>query len=260
MAGLLPLWVYYLYPPTKGHYMKRSEIDAAIDRAIGNASKFGVALPKWADWHPLQFDASADGIRTQKLGWKVIDFGVGDFANCGLVLFALTSPLVDEFGAPLTKAHHVGAYDYPVTAFSRKFLFVQAGQTEPHHFHRQKQRKEVTVVAGGSVRFELAWADSDTTLSDKDVDVQVDGIWHHLPANGSIVLNPGETITLPGNLSHIISVPADGSDVIMLETSTANNDRSDNIFPFMTPTSKPVLEDVKARYQLLDEHSAAVTR
>jgi len=241
--------------------MKRSEIDAAIERAIGNAKKFGVALPKWADWHPLQFDASADGIRHQKLGWKPVDFGLGDFPNCGLVVFALCSPLVDEFGQPLTKAQHVGAYDYPVTAFSRKYLFVQSGQTEPHHFHRQKQRKEVTVVAGASVRFELAWADSDTALSStREVDVQVDGIWHHLQANGSIVVNPGETITLPGELSHIISVPAGGSDVIMLETSTANNDRSDNIFPFMTPTSKPVLEDVKARYQLLDEHSAAVGR
>ena len=180
--------------------MKRSEIDAAIERAISNAKKFSVALPKWADWHPAQFDASADGIRNQRLGWKVIDFGVGDFEHCGLVLCALCSPLTDEFGAPLTSSQHVGAYDYPVTAFSRKYLFVQAGQTEPHHFHRQKQRKEVTVVAGGSVRFELAWADSDTLLSStKQVNVQVDGIWHHLSANGQIDLNPGETITLPGN-------------------------------------------------------------
>jgi D-lyxose ketol-isomerase len=121
--------------------MKRSEIDAAIERAISNAKKFGVALPRWADWHPLQFDANADGIRVQKLGWKVVDFGLDDFQHCGLVLFALCSPLVDEFGAPVTKPQHVGAYDYPVTAFSRKYLFVQAGQTEPHHFHRQKARR-----------------------------------------------------------------------------------------------------------------------
>jgi D-lyxose ketol-isomerase len=238
--------------------MKRSEIDAAIERAIGSAKKHGVALPKWADWHPLQFDASADGIRHQKLGWKVVDFGVGDFQNCGLVIFALCSPIADESGAPVTKQQTIGGHDYPVTGFSRKYLFVQAGQTEPHHFHRQKTRKEVTVIAGASVRFELAWADGDTQLSDKDVEVQVDGIWHHLPANGSIVVAPGETITLPGELSHIISVPEGGQDTIMLETSTANNDSNDNIFPFMTPTSAPVSEDAKARYQLLDEHRASV--
>lgn len=69
--------------------MKRSEIDGAIARAIGNAKKFHVALPKWAEWKPSQFDASADGIRHQKLGWKVVDFGVGDFPNCGLVILAL---------------------------------------------------------------------------------------------------------------------------------------------------------------------------
>jgi len=235
--------------------VKRSEIDAAIERAIGNANKLGVALPKWADWHPAQFDAGAEGIRDQRLGWKVIDFGVGDFQHCGLVLFALCAPLTDDFGAPLTNSQLVGAYEYPVTAFSRKYLFVQAGQTEPHHFHRQKRRKEVSVVAGGSVHFELAWADSDTALSaTRDVNIQVDGIWHHLPANGEIDLKPGETITLPANLSHIIKVLPGGCDVILLETSTANNDSSDNIFPFMTPTSKTVVEDAKARYQLLDEH------
>jgi len=234
--------------------MKRSEIDTAIERAISNAKNLGVALPAWADWHPQQFEKNADGIRHQKLGWKVVDFGMGDFEHCGLVILALCSSLVDETGEPLTKVAHLGEYEYPVTSFSRKYLFVQAGQTEPHHFHRQKARKDVSVIAGAPVRFELAWAENDTTLSNQDVNVAVDGIWHQLPAGGSLMVNPGETITLPGNLSHIISVAEDEPDTIMMETSTANNDRSDNIFPFMTPTSTPVIEDAVARYQLLDEH------
>lgn len=234
--------------------MKRSEIDSAIERAINNAKKYGVALPTWADWHPKQFEVNADGIRHQKLGWKVVDFGMGDFEHCGLVILALCSSLVDEHGEPLSKPAHIGNYDYPVTSFSRKYLFVQAGQTEPHHFHRQKARKEVSVVAGAAVRFELAWAENDTTLSSRNVDVAVDGIWYHLAANESVVVNPGGTITLPSNLSHIISVAEGGPDTIMMETSTANNDQSDNIFPFMTPTSTPVTNDTVARYQLLDEH------
>jgi len=241
--------------------MKRSEINAAIARSIRNAKQFGVGLPKWADWTPSQFDVTAAaGIRDQQLGWKVVDFGVGDFENCGLVVLSLCAPLVDQSGAPHTTPQQLGSNAYPVTGFARKFLFVQAGQTEPHHFHRQKQRKEVTVVAGGSVRFELAWAESDTALSNKPVDVQVDGIWHHLPAGGVIVLNAGETITLPGELSHIISVPAGGLDVILLETCTANNNNIDNIFPFMTPTSQPVDEDEEVRYQLLDEHAVPAGR
>jgi hypothetical protein len=238
--------------------MKRSEINAAIARAIGNAKKFAVALPKWADWSPARFtDASTDGIRHQQLGWKVVDFGAGDFANCGLVVLAVCSPMIDAAGEPQNKPVQVGTRTYPATAFSRKFLFVQAGQTEPHHFHRQKERKEVTVLAGAPVRFELAWADGDTALSDKAVEVQVDGIWHSMPAGDSIVIQPGETITLPGELSHIISVAGDGLDTIMVETCTANNNNTDNIFPFMTPTSQPVDEDAERLYQQLDEHSVA---
>lgn len=233
--------------------MKRSEIDSAIERAITNAKNYGVALPTWADWHPKQFGTNADGIRHQKLGWKVVDFGMGDFEHCGLVILVLCSSLVDEHGEPLSKPAHVGNYDYPVTSFSRKYLFVQAGQTEPHHFHRQKARKEVSLIAGAAVRFELAWAENDTTLSSRNVDVAVDGIWYHLAANESVMVNPGSTITLPSNLSHIISVAEGGPDTIMMETSTANNDQSDNIFPFMTPSSTPVVNDTVARYQLLDE-------
>lgn len=234
--------------------MKRSQTNAAIARCIANAAKFNVPLPRWADWNPSQFDASADGMRHQKLGWKVIDFGLGTFESCGLVVLVLTSPLVDKSGEPLKANSQVGDYEYPVTSFSRKLLFVQAGQTEPHHFHRQKARKEVTILGGAPVTFELAWADGDDKLSKRDVNVQVDGIWHKLKADGEITIQPGETITLPGELSHIIKVATGGPDTIMMETCTANNDTNDNIFPFMTPTGHPIEEDEAPRYQHLDEH------
>ena len=240
--------------------MKRSEINSAIARAIANAKKSGVALPIWVDWKPEQFEANADGIRQQMLGWKVVDFGIGNFDACGLVVLVLTNSLIDSSGEPLREPGVTGGRSYPVTSFARKYLFVQAGQTEPHHFHRQKQRKEVSMIAGGRVRFELAWADGDDALSSRDVQVQVDGIWHQLPANGEIFLQAGQTITLPGGLSHIIQVEAGDKDAILLETSTANNDRTDNIFPFITPSSEPIDEDQEVRYQLLDEHLTVPVR
>ncbi|MBK9620478.1 MAG: D-lyxose/D-mannose family sugar isomerase [Candidatus Obscuribacter sp.] len=233
--------------------MKRSEINAAVARAIANSQKCGIALPRWAAWAPEEFGESAEGMRQQKLGWKVVDFGLGDFANCGLVVLVLANALADAKGEPVTKGSQVGAYQYPGSSFSRKFLFVQAGQTRAPPLPPPERAQRSDCGGGAPVTFELAWAESDTKLSERDVDVQVDGIWHHLPAHGKVTINPGETITLPGDLSHIISVAAGGGDVIMLETSTANNDAHDNIFPFITPTSVAIEEDTRALYQMLDE-------
>ena len=238
--------------------MKRSENDSIIEEAIAAAKQHGVALPKWAGWNPSQFVASAAGVFEQGLGWKVIDFGLGKFHQTGLVLLVVCNALFDEAGEPLTKTQRVSNREYPASSFSRKFLFVRPGQTEPHHFHRQKERKEVSVLAGGPVEFELAWGESDTALSKRDVHVQIDGIWKEIKADGFVSLSAGESITLPGNLSHIIRVPANASHTILLETSTANNDRKDNIFPFMTPSSTPLEEDAKPRYQLIGEHPVKV--
>lgn len=231
--------------------MKRSEINRAIAHAIATAKAYNVSLPVWASWSPGQFGANADGLRRQKLGWKVIDFGQGNFAGCGLVLLVVSAPLIDESGEPLSSQFSDGEQLYPVAGFSRKYLFVQGGQIEPHHYHVQKTRKDVSVLAGASVRFELSWANEQNELTDKKVVVSVDGIWHEVEEGGSVVLNPGQTITLPARLSHVI---APAGDVVLLETSTANNDFLDNFFPFITPTSTPVVEDELPAFQLLDEH------
>lgn len=237
--------------------MKRSEINAAIARAINSARSSKVSLPLWADWTHDRFGENADGIRRQKLGWKVIDFGKGDFANCGLVLLVVSSPIVDNAGEPLRQSLQDGNRIYPVPGFSRKFLFVQRGQVEPNHYHVAKARKDVTVLAG-TVRFQLFWANESHEMTAQEVSVQVDGLWQQVEAGGQVVLQPGQTITLPSYLSHVIDASTSEIDVILLEVSTANNDNNDNYFPDFTPTASAIEEDEAAVFYLLDEQHSLV--
>ena len=85
--------------------MKRSQIDNIISQSISTAANLAVALPKWASWRPAQFQFGdeADGVKRQGLGWKVVDFGLGDFSNCGLVVLLLCNALTDSLGEPLSQ-------------------------------------------------------------------------------------------------------------------------------------------------------------
>jgi D-lyxose ketol-isomerase len=52
----------------------------------------GFALPPFAFWSPREFRSQADevaAIIAARMGWDITDYGQGDFARLGLVLFAL---------------------------------------------------------------------------------------------------------------------------------------------------------------------------
>ena len=72
--------------------MKRSEINTAIHKAKERLDQFSIYLPSFGHWTPEQWADNSDKtsrIRERMLGWDVTDFGSGDFAKCGAVLFTL---------------------------------------------------------------------------------------------------------------------------------------------------------------------------
>jgi D-lyxose ketol-isomerase len=106
-------------------------------------------------------------------------------------------------------------------------MIVQPGQVTPLHFHWQKT-EDIINRGGGSLVVQLYQSTGSEALSDADVVVGVDGVTREVAAGGSVVLRPGESITLPPRLYHALW--GQGQTVLVGEVSTVNNDHTDNRF------------------------------
>ena len=72
--------------------MKRSEINAHIDKGIRFLKKMKFSLPPFAYYSLTEWQKAKD--RAQEifslgLGWDITDFGTGNFAKIGLLLFTM---------------------------------------------------------------------------------------------------------------------------------------------------------------------------
>ena len=119
--------------------MKRSEINAAIRRAMELLRENRWSLPPWAHWTAEDYAgnaATAGYLRDHQMGWDVTDFGSGDFARRGLTLFCVRNGVQSESkGKP----------------YAEKLLIVAEGQETPTHRHRVKM-EDIINRAGGVAR------------------------------------------------------------------------------------------------------------
>lgn len=225
--------------------MKRSRINELIDEAINFFDSSKLALPKWSKWScedwKKHISKDTIEIRTHGMGWNVTDFGSGNFESHGLLLFILRNGrLID--GAPAD-----------TKTYAEKAMMVRSGQVTPWHFHWMKT-EDLINRGGGSLEVELAWISSDEkSLDSKEVEVQVDGITRRVPSGGKIVLDPGESVTLPPRLCHQFRGGENCRCVCVGEVSSLNDDGSDNCFPFGIAPMK-IEEDVIPKYWLCSEY------
>lgn len=240
--------------------MKRSEANRIIQYAIDTMQRAGYPLPPFATYTPEQWKAlSADKreLVDNMLGWDITDFGSGEFEKIGLTIFTFRNG----------NFHQKDQYPKP---YAEKLLLVNDGQILPYHYHWSKM-EDIINRGGGDLAVTLYNATQEDfedvaggrsgkpgCFADTPVTVAIDGRRVTVPAGGTVVCRPGQSITLcPGQYHTWQGVPGTG-DVILFEVSTTNDDTIDNRFHTAGDRIPTMVEDEEARYLIFADYAQYV--
>ncbi|MFL7794231.1 MAG: D-lyxose/D-mannose family sugar isomerase, partial [Anaerolineae bacterium] len=132
-----------------------------------------------------------------------------------------------------------------------KIMIVGVDQMTPMHFHWSKA-EDIINRGGGKLAIQLYTATSDEDLAGTDVTVSMDGVEHVVKAGDTVVLSPGESITLPTRLYH--KFWGVESRVLVGEVSMVNDDRADNRFHEPVGRFPEIEEDEPPLYLLCNDY------
>ncbi len=212
--------------------MKRSEINREIRNAESFFASLGFRLPRFAFWKPEDWKKHGNEIREITdccLGWDVTDFGSGDYRHTGLFLFTLRNGVDDSVRYP--------------KRYAEKIMISHSEQVTPMHCH-EKKREDIINRGGGNLVFELFNRDLSETrkLASTPVHISRDGELITLKAGEKLILEPGESISITQNLFHKFYAEK-GSEVMIGEVSSVNDDHADNMFLNPLPRFPKIDED-----------------
>lgn len=219
--------------------MKRSEINNIENEAADFLRIHQFYLPPWAYWRPIDWRTTTEDtseIRENQLGWDITDFGSGDFYRRGLFLFTLRNGNPKKDKKP----------------YAEKIMIVEPNQETPMHFHRVKM-EDIINRGGGILVLELFRSNPNEGLSNKPLDVSVDGIRRKLSAGSRITLHPGESICLEPYVYHRFW--AEGAKTLVGEVSLINDDRTDNRFYESIGRFPRIEEDTEPLHLLVGDYS-----
>lgn len=222
--------------------MKRSEINTVIRKCDAFIQALGFRLPPFAYWPPESWAERGEEVREivdNKLGWDVTDFGSGAFERRGLVLFTLRN------GHPSNWQTGQGKL------YAEKIMVTGPEQWNPLHFHWQKA-EDIINRGGGKLAVQLYNSREDEELASTEVVVSTDGVRRRVPAGETVLLSPGESITLPPRCYH--KFWAVDAPVLIGEVSLVNDDEHDNRFFEPAARFPTVQEDEAARFLLCTEY------
>jgi len=218
--------------------MKRSEINTIMQEADAFMKSNGFYLPPFAYWSPQEWQQKGPEVGeivANNLGWDITDFGQGAFEKVGLFLFTIRNGSLENLQSGRGKT------------YAEKILIVDVNQRTPLHFHWQKT-EDIINRGGGRLALKLYNSTKDEQLADTEVTVSLDGVRKTFAAGQTVILNAGESITLPTGLYHEFW----GVDrkVLVGEVSKVNDDSSDN--RFLEPVGRfPSIEEDEPPLHLL---------
>lgn len=208
--------------------MKRSEINAYIEDAKAFFERMNFRLPPWAFWSPDDWKGQGGTeIVANQLGWDLTDYGEGRFEERGLILFTIRNGNLE--------ANHAKPY-------AEKIMISREDQICPMHFHWSKM-EDIINRGGGNLVVELNGSDDNEAFSDQPLKVMVDGIARTVEPGGSVVLTPGESITLERGMYHRFYGESGTGRVLVGEVSSVNDDNTDNRFHKSMPRFPDIEED-----------------
>jgi len=202
----------------------------------------GFYLPPFAYWTPEEWRSKGEEVREiveNGLGWDITDFGKGDYERYGLFLFTIRNGNPNNWKTMQGKL------------YAEKIMIVGDGQITPMHFHWSKC-EDIINRGGGKLVIQLYNSTPDEGLADSDVTVSMDGVKHIVRAGDTVVLSPGESITLPTRLYH--KFWGAESRVLVGEVSMVNDDRTDNRFYEPVGRFPEIEEDEPPLYLLCTDY------
>jgi D-lyxose ketol-isomerase len=220
--------------------MKRSKINQELVNTIAFFRKMNFALPGWAFWSPDDWKGKreeAAEIIDCGLGWDITDFGSNDFENVGLINFNLRNGIVNQTAKP----------------YCEKIIVVKENQITPLHTHNDKM-EDIINRGGGNLVIQLYGSDRNLELTEDPVTVYIDGFAQTVPAGGTVVLKPGESIFLVPGVFHEFWGEEGSGLVLVGEVSTVNDDNIDNIFVGGNPRFPNIEEDEPPLHLLVNDY------
>ncbi|MBX3120496.1 MAG: D-lyxose/D-mannose family sugar isomerase [Fimbriimonadaceae bacterium] len=153
--------------------------------------------------------------------WDITDFGLNDWQRFGLVLITLANE----------------------PEYCEKLMYARRGMVTPAHTHAKK--KEDIIARWGELAVTV-WPDQPNRLG-TEFQISVNGEARTVMPGETIVLRPGERITIPAGIYHEFEPMT--PQCIIGEVSTANDDLNDNFF---------VRDDIGRFPSILEDEEPAV--
>lgn len=225
--------------------MKRSEINDIMREGLTFLKKMNFLMPPFAHWSPADWQRKGPECRDiidQQLGWDITDFGSGDYAKIGLLLFTVRNGNFADLKREKGKT------------YAEKIMIVKENQLTPTHFHFQKM-EDIINRGGGNLVIRLWNSTPGEKLAQSPVTVAMDGVQVKVKAGGTITLKPGDSVCLPQRLYHRFWGQPGKGMVLVGEVSRVNDDHVDNRFFDPVGRFPEIEEDVAPLHLLYNDYA-----